>query len=203
MPSQQCCLCVPRPLLLQPLSGGHGLNSPHAPLYPEQAHRPTPPRPSPGLYLEQTFEQRLVPVEVGRVRGVKAWQDSRVGPSRRPPGALPHPLPPPAPGSSSLRTPPAAEEGLQPKGHTPGLVSSVFSLEGFFSLTCLGRSPGEHTQCQASGLQPDPPWAEPLAGWASEPPGPPPPLPGQRPGQPHLTSWALPHGGCGASAGAF
>jgi len=33
------------------------------------------------------------------------------------------------------------KEGFRPKGHTPGLVSRVFSLEGFFSLTCLGRSP--------------------------------------------------------------
>lgn len=31
-----------------------------------------------------------------------------------------------------------------PEGHTPGLVSRVFSLEGFFSLTCLGRSPRKH-----------------------------------------------------------
>ena len=41
------------------------------------------------------------------------------------------------------------EEGSR-QGHTPGLVSRVFSLEGFFSLTCLGRSPTKHGSGWAS-----------------------------------------------------
>lgn len=71
------------------------------------------------------------------------------------------------------------KEGFRPKGHTPGLVSRVFSLEGFFSLTCLGRSPTEHTQCWASVSQPHPPQAQ-------SPPGPTSPGPLGR-GQASLT----------------
>lgn len=58
--------------------------------------------------------------------------------------------------------------GSWPEGHTPGLVSRVFSLEGFFSLTCLGRPPAEHPRpgVRAAGSDPRPPSV------ASERPGP-------------------------------
>lgn len=53
---------------------------PCAPLHTHQAHLPCPLKPLPSLYLEQPFEQRLVSVEVGRVRSVEAWREGRAVP---------------------------------------------------------------------------------------------------------------------------
>lgn len=54
----------------------------------------------------------------------------------------------------------------RPKGHTPGLVSRVFSLEGFFSLTCLGRPPtkrGPGRESVCAGRAPGPSAGPPSA----------------------------------------
>lgn len=94
VPPQQCCLCVPRPLLLQALSGGR------RGLYSNAALHTSPALSRPSLYLEQSLEQRLVPVEVGGVRGVQAWQEGRTGPVPKGP-----PAPPPREGRAGPPSP--------------------------------------------------------------------------------------------------
>lgn len=192
---QHCSLHVRRPLPLQALGGG-------ARAEPQQAgcapftHRAQLPRPrsTPQRYLKQSSEQGLVSVEVGRVRGVEAWGGGQNGSALpgggAPPSAVPAHLPAPPRPKACLWVPGGEE------GHRPGLVSRVFSLEGFFSLICLGRSPTRHAPWPGLRVLLLPPQAQTRRGPAF--PG---PLGGGR--GPHLASWAPRCGERGASAGAF
>lgn len=95
-------------------------------------------------HLQQPFDQNLVLVQEGPVGRVDACRQE-VG----------------------VRTRPPAPSGCRLKDNisSPGLVSIVFSLDSFFTFTCLGRSPAREADITSCAVGDFTSCAAPFCGW--------------------------------------